>query len=38
MLSFFIIVLILAGSLVGQMFFGNQAHQSTGKHSARRKA
>lgn len=38
MLPFIIIVLILAGSLVGQIVFGNQANQSAGKHSAKRKA
>lgn len=38
MLPFFIIVLILAGSLAGQFFFGNRSRQEVGKHSAKRKA
>lgn len=38
MLPFFIIVLILAGSLLGQAYFGNQSRQPVGKHSAKRKA
>lgn len=38
MLPFFIIVLILAGSLAGQIFFGNHPRQAAGKHSAKRKA
>lgn len=38
MLPFFIIVLILAGALVGQIFWGNQTEQPAGKHSAKRKA
>ena len=38
MLPFFIIVLILAGALVGQTLWGNQSEEPVGKHSAKRKA
>lgn len=38
MLPFIIIVLILIGSLIGQIIFGNQTSHVTGKHSAKRKA
>lgn len=38
MLPFFIIVLILAGALVGQILWGNQREEPVGKHSAKRKA
>lgn len=32
MLPFFIIVLILAGALVGQILWGNQSEEPVGKH------
>ena len=38
MLPFFIIVLILAGALVGQILWDNQSEEPVGKHSAKRKA
>lgn len=38
MLPFFIIVLILAGALVGQILTSNRSEEPVGKHSAKRKA
>ncbi|WP_259407330.1 hypothetical protein [Limosilactobacillus rudii] len=34
MLPFFIIVLILVASVIGEVMFGNPNNQSTGKHGA----